>query len=69
MGINLGLTAIELTGLLLVVVIGAAACAGLIVQKAVTEPGTFLYAGGLIGLGIVLWLVNRALTSGESRPG
>jgi len=47
-------------------VIGAAACAGLIVQKAVTETGTFLYAGGLIGLGIVLWLINRALTTPES---
>jgi APA family basic amino acid/polyamine antiporter len=50
-------------------VIGAVACAGLIVQKAVTETETFLYAGGLIGLGIVLWLANRALTSPESRSG
>ena len=49
-------------------VIGAAACTALIVQKAVTETETFLYAGGLIVLGIVLWLINRALTTPESPP-
>jgi hypothetical protein len=38
------------------------------VQKAVDETDTFLYAGGLIALGIVLWLINRAATSRASRP-
>ena len=51
-----------------IAILGAAACAALIVQKAVDETDTFLYAGGLIALGIVLWLINRAATSQASRP-
>ncbi len=34
-----------------IALLGAAACAALIVQKAVAETDTFLYAGGLIALG------------------
>jgi APA family basic amino acid/polyamine antiporter len=51
-----------------IAILGAAACAALIVQKAVDETDTFLYAGGLIALGIVLWLINRWATSRASRP-
>ena len=51
-----------------IAILGAAACAALIVQKAVDETDTFLYAGGLIGLGIALWLINRWATSRASRP-
>jgi amino acid transporter len=48
-------------------VLGAIACLGLIVQKAVDDAVIFAYAGGLLGLGVVLWLVNRALT-GPGEP-
>lgn len=43
-------------------VLGAVACAGLIVQKAFDDATVFAYAGGLIALGVVLWLVDRAVT-------
>jgi APA family basic amino acid/polyamine antiporter len=49
--------------------LGAAACGALIVQKAFDEADTFLYAGGLIALGILLWLSNRVFTSPASCPG
>jgi amino acid transporter len=42
-------------------VLGALSCAALIVQKALDEPATFAYAGGLLALGLVLWLVARAV--------
>jgi amino acid transporter len=48
-------------------VLGAIACLGLIVQKAVDDAVVFAYAGGLLALGVVLWLVNRALT-GPAEP-
>jgi amino acid transporter len=48
-------------------VLGAIACLGLIVQKAVDDTVVFAYAGGLLALGVVLWLVNRALT-GPAEP-
>src|SRR5829696_9819192 len=48
-------------------VLGAAACLGLIVQKAVEDTVIFAYAGGLLALGVVLWAVNRALT-GPAEP-
>ena len=48
-------------------VLGAAACLGLIVQKAVGDTVIFAYAGGLLALGVVLWAVNRALT-GPAEP-
>jgi APA family basic amino acid/polyamine antiporter len=51
-----------------IAILGAATCAALIVQKAVDETDTFLYAGGLIALGIVLWLINRWATSRASCP-
>ena len=34
----------------------------LVVQKLVDDPSLFAYAGGLLALGVVLWLVSRALT-------
>ena len=42
-------------------VLGAVACAGLIVQKASEDAVIFAYAGGLLALGVVLWLINRAV--------
>ena len=44
-----------------------AACLGLIVQKAVEDAVIFAYAGGLLALGVVLWLISRALT-GPAEP-
>jgi hypothetical protein len=43
-------------------VVGVLACLALIVQKAVDEPVTFAYAGGLLALGIVLWALTRSAT-------
>ena len=48
-------------------VLGVAACAALIVQKAVEDAVIFAYAGGLLALGVVLWLISRALT-GPAEP-
>jgi amino acid transporter len=42
-------------------VLGAAACLGLIVQKAFDDLADFAYAGGLLALGVVLCLISRAL--------
>jgi APA family basic amino acid/polyamine antiporter len=41
-------------------VLGALACAALIVHKAFDDLTVFAYAGGLIALGIVLWALTRA---------
>jgi APA family basic amino acid/polyamine antiporter len=48
-------------------VLGAAACLGLIVQKAFEDAVIFAYAGGLLALGVVLWALNRWLT-GPAEP-
>jgi hypothetical protein len=40
-------------------VLGAVACFGLIVQKAFEDAIVFAYAGGLIAVGLVLWLIAR----------
>jgi amino acid transporter len=48
-------------------VLGAAACLGLIVQKAFDDAVIFAYAGGLLAVGVVLWAINRALT-GPAEP-
>jgi len=48
-------------------VLGALACAGLIVQKAFEDAVVFAYAGGLLGLGVVLWALSRTLT-GPAQP-
>jgi amino acid transporter len=48
-------------------VLGAVACFGLIVQKAVEDAIIFAYAGGLLALGVVLWAISRALT-GPAEP-
>ena len=48
-------------------VLGAIACLGLIVQKAVDDAIIFAYAGGLLALGVVLWAISRALT-GPAEP-
>jgi len=48
-------------------VLGALACAGLIAQKAFDDAVIFAYAGGLIGVGVVLWAISRALT-GPAEP-
>ena len=47
--------------------LGAAACLGLIVQKAFDDAVVFAYAGGLLALGVVLWGISRALT-GPAEP-
>ena len=36
------------------------ACAALIVDKVFDDLTVFLYAGGLIAIGIALWAINRA---------
>jgi basic amino acid/polyamine antiporter, APA family len=41
--------------------IGAVVSAGLAVQKLADDPSLFAYAGGLLALGVVLWLVTRAV--------
>jgi APA family basic amino acid/polyamine antiporter len=43
-------------------ILGALCCAGLIVQKLIEDTVIFAYAGGLLALGLVLWLVARAYT-------
>ena len=48
-------------------VLGAAACLGLIVQKAFEDAVIFAYAGGLLALGVALWALNRAL-AGPCEP-
>ena len=48
-------------------VLGALACFGLIVHKAFEDAVVFAYAGGLLALGVVLWLISRAL-AGPSEP-
>jgi APA family basic amino acid/polyamine antiporter len=45
-------------------VLGALSCAALIVQKLVEDAIVFAYAGGLLAVGLVLWL----LSSRASRP-
>ena len=44
-------------------VLGVLACVALIVQKAFDDPAIFLYAGGMIAIGIALWAINRATRS------
>ncbi|MGH9244372.1 MAG: APC family permease [Acidimicrobiales bacterium] len=46
-------------------VIGAITCVGLIAKTAFDEPITFAYAGGLLALGVALWLLDRAFWGGE----
>ena len=48
-------------------ILGAIACAGLIVQKAVEEPKDLLLGAGLIALGVVLWVITRAI-AGPAEP-
>jgi basic amino acid/polyamine antiporter, APA family len=48
-------------------VLGAVACLGLIVQKAVEDTIIFAYAGGLLALGVVLWAISRAV-AGPAQP-
>jgi basic amino acid/polyamine antiporter, APA family len=48
-------------------VLGAVACLGLIVQKAIEDPVIFAYAGGLLGVGVALWAVTRAV-AGPAEP-
>ncbi len=43
-------------------VLGALTCAALIVQKLVEDAIVFLYAGGLLAFGLVLWLFARGFT-------
>jgi amino acid transporter len=42
-------------------VLGALSCAALIVQKLVEDAIVFAYAGGLMAVGLVLWLLARAV--------
>ena len=39
-------------------VLGALSCAALIVQKLVEDAVVFAYAGGLLAVGLVLWLLS-----------
>jgi basic amino acid/polyamine antiporter, APA family len=48
-------------------ILGAIACAGLIVQKAVEEPKDLLLGAALIALGVVLWAITRAI-AGPAEP-
>ena len=48
-------------------VIGAGICIALLVQKAVDAPENLLFGGGLLVLGAVLYLINRAAT-GPAEP-
>jgi basic amino acid/polyamine antiporter, APA family len=43
-------------------VLGALTCSALIIQKLVEDTVVFAYAGGLLAFGLVLWLLERALT-------
>lgn len=43
-------------------VVGVVTCLGLIVKTAFDESITFAYAGGLLGLGVALWLLDRWLS-------
>ena len=47
----------------IVPVLGVIACVALIIHKAFDDLVIFAYAGGLIGLGIVLWAITRATRS------
>ena len=51
-----------------VAVLGVVACIALIVDKAFDDLTVFLYAGGLIAIGIALWAINRAAGGGASSP-
>jgi basic amino acid/polyamine antiporter, APA family len=46
-------------------VLGALSCIGLILQKLVEDTITFAYAGGLLAVGLVLWLIARTSTGGR----
>jgi APA family basic amino acid/polyamine antiporter len=41
--------------------LGAASCAGLVVQQLADDPKLALWAGGLLACGLVLWVVERAV--------
>jgi amino acid transporter len=41
--------------------LGAATCAALAVQTVADDPKLLLWAGGLIALGLVLWVIERAV--------
>jgi basic amino acid/polyamine antiporter, APA family len=43
-------------------VLGALCCAALIIQKLVEDTIVFAYAGGLLAFGLLLWLLERAVT-------
>jgi basic amino acid/polyamine antiporter, APA family len=48
-------------------VLGAIACAGLIVQKAIDDTKDLALAAGLLVLGVVLWAISRAI-AGPAEP-
>jgi hypothetical protein len=39
-------------------ILGALSCAALIVQKLVEDAVVFAYAGGLLAVGLLLWLIS-----------
>ena len=43
-------------------VLGAIRCTGLILQKLIDDTIIFAYAGGLLAVGLVLWLIARTFT-------
>jgi amino acid transporter len=43
-------------------IIGAVTSLGLMVKTAFDETVTYAYAGGMLALGVILWLLDRALT-------
>lgn len=48
-------------------VLGAIACLGLIIQKAIEDATDLIFAAGLLALGVVLWLITRAI-AGAAEP-
>jgi hypothetical protein len=43
-------------------ILGVGCCIALIIDKLVDDATTFTRAGGLLALGVVLWLVAHAVT-------
>ena len=50
-------------------VLGIVTCAALWVYSVVNDPKLLLWVLGLLGAGLALWLVTRAVTSRSAEPG
>jgi basic amino acid/polyamine antiporter, APA family len=49
-------------------ILGVLACAALIADKAFDDLTVFVYAGGMILVGIALWALNRVVGGSSSSP-